>query len=194
MNLFEKEAFDLRQKKILISLIALAAAVVTLLTQPSLAYYSVLGEATNVITSGEITCKIIEKMGEGDFPEGGVYVEPGSIISKKVSVKNTGGNPFWLRVKLKNAIDGSTLSADILELDINHTDWTDGKDGYYYYNKIVEPGVETEKLFTQVKIVGSADSGYLGKTLKLTVCAYAVQSQNNNASSPLEVAGWPAEK
>ena len=183
----------MHRKKLLISLIALAACLVTLLTQPSLAYYSVLGEATNVITSGEIKCKIIEKMGEGDFPQEGVYVRPGSIISKKVSVKNTGGHPFWLRVKLKNMMDGSDLSADILELDINTTDWTEGGDGYFYYNKPVEPGAETEKLFTQVKIAGSAGNAYSGKSLKLSVCAYAVQSEYNTAASPLEVIGWPAE-
>ena len=188
------EAFDLRRRKLLIALIALAASLVTLLTQPSLAYFSFLGDATNVITSGEIECKIIEKMGDSDFPSEGVFVIPGSIISKKVSVKNIGENPFWLRVKLKNAINDAALSADILELDINSTDWLDGKDGYYYYNKPLEPGCETEKLFTQVKIAGSADNRYFGKTIKLTVCAYAVQSEYNDASSPLNVAGWPAER
>ena len=183
----------MHRRKLLISLIALAACLVTLLTQPTLAYYSVLGEATNVITSGEIACKIVEKMGDGDFPSEGVYVKPGSIISKKVSVQNIGTNPFWLRVKLKNAIDDTTLSADVLELDINSTDWIDGGDGYYYYKKPLEPGCETEKLFTQVKVAGSADNNYFGKTVKLTVYAYAVQSEYNGASSPLNVAGWPAE-
>ena len=181
------------RRKLLISLIAFAAAFLTLFSQPSLAYYSVLGEAVNVITSGEIKCEIIEKMGSGDFPEDGVYIMPGSIISKKVSVKNTGSNPFWLRMKLKNSIDDSTLSADILELDINLKDWIDGEDGYYYYNKPVEPGSETEKLFTQVKVAGSADNRYLGKTIKLTVCAFAVQSEYNDAPSPLDVFGWPGE-
>ena len=184
----------MRHKKLLISLTALAAALVTLLTQASLAYYSVLGEATNVITSGEIKCKIIEKMGDADFPREGVYVMPGSVVSKKVSVRNIGQNPFWLRVKLKNAMDGSTVSPDLLELDINSTDWIDGNDGYYYYKTPLEAGAETEKLFTQVKIAGGADNSYYGKTVKLTVFAYAVQSEYMEAASPLEVIGWPAEK
>lgn len=184
----------MRRKKIFIILIALAASLVTLLTQSSLAFYSVLGEATNVITSGEIECKIIEKMGDADFPTEGVYVMPGSVVSKKVSVQNTGSNPFWLRVKLINAIDESVLSPDILELDLNLTDWIDGKDGFYYYKVPVAPGVETEKLFTQVRVAGSAGNGYLGRTIKLTICAYAVQSEYNDASSPLDVLGWPAEE
>lgn len=183
----------MRRKRLFITLIAMAAALVTLLAQPTLAYYSFLGEATNVITSGEIECKIIEKMGSGDFPEKGVCIMPGSIVSKKVSVQNIGAHPFWVRIKLKNSIDDTTLSADIMELDINKTDWIDGGDGFYYYKSPVAPGAETEKLFSQVKIAGSADNAYLGKELKLTVCAYAVQSEYNEASSPLDVAGWPAE-
>lgn len=189
-----KEAFDVRRIKLWISLIALSASLVTLLVQPTLAYYSILGEATSVITSGEIKCKIVEKMGDVDFPEEGVYIMPGSIISKKVSVKNIGENPFWLRVKLKNATDGSALSPELLELDINKTEWIDGGDGFYYYHKTVEPGAETEKLFTQVKIAGSADNKYIGNNIKLMVCAYAVQSEYNDAPSPLDVAGWPAER
>ena len=184
----------MRRKKLLISLIALSACLVTLLMQPSAAYYSVLDDVTNVITSGEIKCKIIEKMGSGDFPEEGVYIMPGSIISKKVSVKNIGENPFWLRVKLKNSIDDSIISPDVLELDINAVEWIDGKDGYYYYHRILQPDEETEKLFTQVKVVGGADNKYIGKTVKLTVCAYAVQSEYMDASSPLDIVGWPAEK
>ena len=183
----------MRRKKLLITLIALAASLVTLLTQPSIAYYSTLSKATNIVTSGDIQCRIIEKMGDGEFPAEGVYVMPGSIISKKVSVANTGGHPFWLRVKLKNAVDNSTLSADILELDINTSDWIDGGDGYYYYRKTVEPGEETEKLFTQVKVAGSADNRYLGQKVMLTVAAYAVQSEHNDVLTPLEVVGWPAE-
>lgn len=183
----------MRRKKLKIALIALAAALVTLLTQPTLAFYSVLGDATNVITSGEIACKIVERMGSGEFPAEGVFVMPGSIVSKTVSVKNIGGNPFWLRVKLKNAVDDTTLSADVLELDINSTEWIDGNDGYYYYHRVLQPDEETEKLFSQVKIAGNADNRYIGKTVRLTVCAYAVQSEYMDASSPMDVAGWPAE-
>ena len=143
-------------------------------------------------SENNISAQIIEKMGDGDFPAEGVYVMPGSVISKKVSVVNTGGHPFWLRVKLTDAVDGEELSSDVMELDLNLRDWTAADDGFYYYNKAVAPGAETEKLFTQVKIAGNVDNSYLSKTLSLTVSAYAVQSEHNG-SSPLEAAGWPAE-
>lgn len=183
----------MRRNRILLSLLALTVAFITLLTQESAAYYTTNGEAVNVITSGDIRAEIIEKMGDGDFPQEGVYVLPGSVVSKKVSVKNTGGHPFWLRVKLTNGIDDSALPGNVFELDINGTDWIVGSDGYYYYNSPVQPGTETAKLFTQVKIAGSVDNSYQGKTLKLTVTAYAVQSEHNDPGSPLNVVGWPAE-
>lgn len=182
----------MRRNKMIITLLSLAVVVLTLITQNTVAYYTNVGTAVNVITSGDISAKIIEKMGDGDFPKEGVYVMPGSIISKKVSVVNTGGHPFWLRVKLTNAISDQTLSPDVMELDLNLRDWIDGNDGFYYYKSPVQPGTETEKLFTQVKIAGSIDNAYLSQTLELTVSAYAVQSEHNG-TSPLDAAGWPAE-
>lgn len=183
----------MRRNRMKITLLALVMSVLTMITQNTAAYYTVTGTAENVITSGDISARIIEKMGDVDFPEEGVYVMPGSVISKKVSVLNTGGNPFWLRVKLTNRIDGAALPVDITKLDINTEDWTVGEDGYYYYNRILEPEKETEKLFTEVEIVGSVvDSSYMGKILNITVSAYAVQSQNNG-TSPFDAEGWPAE-
>ena len=183
----------MRHWKFMMCMLALAASLVTLLTQETVAYYTVSGAATNVITSGDIKMEIIEKMGDQDFPEEGVYVMPGSTIAKKVTVANIGNHPFWLRVKLENGIDDDSLSADLFELDLNLDDWTAGNDGFYYYNKPVQPGAVTEKLFTQVKIAGSMDTSYLDKTLTLTVKAYAVQSENNPATSPMNVLGWPTE-
>ena len=183
----------MHRKKITLAFLALAVSVVTLLTQGTVAFYTTVGRATNVITSGDIRMRIVEKMGEGEFPAEGVYIMPGSIVSKKVSVANTGDHPFWLRVKLTNGIDDETLSSDVLELDLNLRDWIKGADGFYYYGKPVQPGTETEKLFTRVKVAGKVDNAYLNKTLDLTVTAYAVQSEYNEAASPLDVLGWPAE-
>ena len=182
----------MRRNKIKIVLLAVAVCLLTVLTQGTVAYYTTIGSAVNVITSGDISAQIVEKMGEGDFPQEGVYIMPGSVISKKVSVVNTGGHPFWLRIRLTNSVDDTSLSPDVMELDLNLRDWIEGEDGFYYYKDQLQPGIETEKLFTQVKIAGSIDNSYINKTLQLTVQAYAVQSEHNG-SSPLDAAGWPAE-
>ena len=41
-----------------LALIAVIAVMLTLLTQPTLAYYTVIGKATNVVTSGDIALTI----------------------------------------------------------------------------------------------------------------------------------------
>ena len=177
-------------------LIAMAAILMTVLTQPSLAYYTTVGKATNVVTSGGIQLQIHEKTADGsDFPVDGVYVIPGDIVSKQVSVENVCEHPFWLRVKLVSGANSEALSPeDCLKLDIDESHWT-LMEGYYYYNQILQPGETTHTLFTQVEIVGSkVDTSNIGSTLTLTVNAYAVQSENNPAGYPWEAAGWPADQ
>ena len=175
-------------------LIALAAILATVLTQPSLAYYTTIGKATNVVTSGNIQLMIHETTADGSkFPEEGVYIIPGDIVSKRVAVENVCGHPFYLRIQLVSGSTNQALSADeCLKLDIDTGNWT-YQDGYYYFNRILQPGETTPALFTQVEIVGSKlDQTYVGSTLSLTVNAYAVQSENNPADHPWDAAGWPA--
>ena len=176
-------------------LIAMAAILVTVLTQPTLAFYTTIGKATNVVTSGDIQLKIHEKTADGsDFPIEGVYIIPGDIVSKQVSVENVCGHPFYLRVKLVSGTNNQSLSAeDCLKMDIDTENWT-YLDGFYYYNQVLEPGQTTPVLFSQVEIVGSkVDRSHIGSMLSLTVNAYAVQSENNPAAHPWDASGWPAD-
>ena len=125
-------------------LIALAAILATVLTQPSLAYYTTIGVATNVVTSGIIQLQIHEKTADGsDFPAEGVYIIPGDIVSKQVTVENVCAHPFYLRVKLASSSTNQALSAeDCLKMDINTNDWS-YLDGFYYLNRILQPGEVT---------------------------------------------------
>ena len=176
-------------------LIAFVAIFLTVLTQPTLAYYTTIGKATNVVTSGGIRLQIHEKTADGsEFPKEGVYVIPGDIVSKQVTVENVCNHPFFLRVKLVSGTTNEALTPDdCLKLDIDTVNWT-YKDGYYYYNQILQPDETTPALFTQVEIVGSqVDQTHIGSTLRLTVNAYAVQSENNSAEHPWEASGWPAD-
>lgn len=176
-------------------LIALAAILLTVLTQPSLAYYTTIGKATNVVTSGDIQLMIHEKTADGSpFPVEGVYIIPGDIVSKQVSVENVCDHPFYLRVKLVSGSTNQILNPDeCLKLDIDTRNWT-CLDGFYYFNRVLLPGESTPALFTEVEIVGSkVDRTHIGSTLSLTVNAYAVQSENNPAEHPWDASGWPAE-
>lgn len=183
--------------KLKLTSIALAAIVLTFFSQSTLAYYSTVGKATNVVTSGNIQFIIHETTDQGTaFPTEGVYVIPGDIVSKKVSIESDCGHPFYLRVKIVYGINSEELSVDdCFKLNINDEYW-EYHDGWYYYKEIVEPGETTPEVFSHVEIVGSkVDNAYIGKTLTLSVIAHAVQSENNPLSdgNTYNASGWPKE-
>ena len=187
----------LRKTKRKVFAVALVAALLTFMSQTTLAYYQVVGKATNVVTSGDIQLTIHEMTDQGkEFPKEGVYIVPGDVVSKEVSIENTGGHPFYLRVQLVYGVDSRELTAeDCFKLNINEENW-ELHDGWYYYKGIVEPGKTTPKVFSHVEIVGSkVDKSYIGKTLTLTVNAQAVQSENNPITdgNTYTASGWPAE-
>jgi len=177
--------------------IALVGIILTLCTQSTLAYYTVIGHATNVVTSGGITLEIHEMTDQGTaFPEEGVYVLPGDVVSKIVTVENVCAHPFYLRVKLIYGSNREALSPeDCFRLNINTEHWL-YSDGWYYYTGILQPGEQTPYVFSQVEIVGSqVDTSDIGSALSITVLAQAVQSQNNSipGEDTTSVQGWPAE-
>ncbi len=177
--------------------IALLVIILTFSVQGTVAYFSTTGTATNIVTSGNIRLQIHEKTDQGtDFPDAGVYVMPGDVVSKQVTVENDCDHPFYLRVKILYGIDSQALGAEeCFKLNIDESLWQ-LHDGWYYYTGIVEPGQTTPCVFSQVEIVGdTVDNRYLGKTLTLTVDAQAVQSENNpiTAGQTYTASGWPAE-
>ena len=183
--------------KIKIFVVAIVAALMTFISTSTLAYYSTVGKATNVVTSGNIQFIIHEMTDQGkEFPKEGVYIVPGDVVSKKVSIENDCNHPFYLRVKMVYGVDSQELtSEDCFKLNINEEYW-ELHDGWYYYKGIVEPGKSTPDVFSHVEIVGSkVDNDYLGKTLTLTVKAQAVQSENNPITdgNTYTASGWPKE-
>ena len=180
-----------------IFVVAFVAMLITFISTPTLAYYQTIGKATNVVTSGNIQFIIHEKTDQGnDFPEEGVYIVPGDVVSKVVTIENSCEHPFYLRVKMVYGVDSQELSAeDCFKLNINEEFW-EYHEGWYYYKGVVEPKETTPYVFSQVEIVGSqVDNSYIGRTLTLTVDAQAVQSENNPIQDGhyYTVSGWPAE-
>lgn len=185
----------IKLKIILIAFVAILFAL--LMAQPRFAYYTSLGNASNVITSGSLRFIIHETTDQGKpFPKEGVYIIPGDIVSKKVTIESDCNHPFYLRVKMVYGIDSAELSTeDCFKLNINEEHWQ-LHDGWYYYKGIVEPGKTTPHIFSHVEIVGAkVDNRYIGKTLTLTVKAQAVQSENNPVTdgNTYTASGWPAE-
>lgn len=183
--------------KIKIAVVAVVAALFAFMVQPTAAYYQTVGKATNVVTSGSIQLIIHEKTDQGtEFPAEGVYILPGDVVSKEVSIENDCAHPFYLRVKMVYGTDAQDLSAeDCLKLNINSEHWQ-LHDGWYYYKDVVNPGETTPNVFSHVEIVGSkVNTGHIGKVLTLTVNAQAVQSENNPITdgNTYTASGWPAE-
>ncbi len=185
----------MRRIKLKLLTIAVVAFFLTLVTQGTLAYYTTVGKATNVITSGGIDMRIHETgFGGVALPSDGVYLIPGDVVTKEVKIESLSAEPFYLRVKMVYGINSDTLPADdCFKLNINPEHWT-YRDGWYYYNDVVEAGEMTPRVFSEVKIVGEkVDNGYIGKTLTLTVLAQAVQSKNNPLTDgkTYTAVGWP---
>lgn len=183
--------------KMRLLVISLVAITLTFLTQNTLAYYTTTGRATNVITTGGIELAIHETTDQGtEFPSEGVYILPGDIVSKRVTVENLCAHPFYLRVKIVYGVDSQELpSEECFKLNINSDVWK-LHDGWYYYQGVVAPGDTTPQVFSHVEIVGDkVDNRYIGKTLTLSVLAQAVQSEHNpiEGTDTHTASGWPAE-
>lgn len=184
----------MRSAKSRLLIIAVAAILASLFSQNTLAFYTAVGTATNVVTSGSVQLQINEQTADGSpFPAEGVYVIPGMRVGKRVTVENICQHPFYLRVRLVSSVNNEALSAeDCLKMDLNLEDWTLRDDGFLYYNTVVQPSEETKPVFTWVEIVGAyVDNRYIGSALTLTVDAYGVQSENNPAQHPWDASGWP---
>lgn len=187
----------MRKIKWKVAVVALVAMAMTFLTQGTFAYYQTVGKATNVVTSGDIQLRIHETTDQGTaFPSEGVYVVPGDVVSKQVTIENDCEHPFYLRVKIVYGINSVELpSEECFKLNLNEQDW-ELHDGWYYYKTVLNPAEFTSEVFSHVEIVGSkVDTSYIGKTLALTVRAQAVQSENNPLTDgkTYTASGWPQE-
>ena len=181
--------------KVKLCLIAFLMLIMSLLSFETLAYYTVTGTARNVITFGELPAEVVETTASGtEFPQEGVYVMPGDIVSKIVTVSNKSEHPFYVRVKLVKGVDNIELSPEeCLSITTDTVNWTLAEDGYYYYNKAVPAYGATEPLFREVEVVGDKiTTDQIGTILTVTVKVFVVQSENN-ADTPFEAVGWPTE-
>ena len=179
----------MKRKILLFCVVALLIALAATGTYSNYVYTQ---KTTNVITSGSVDITLHEKNAAGeDYPSEPVVIMPGDVISKHVTVENTGRSPAFVRIGLTPGINDDNLSAaDCIQLNINRDSWT-LQEGYYYYMEILYPGQTTPELFTQVTFVGDkVTNAYLGKLFSLDVAAQAIQS-DHNGDNPLEA--WPAD-
>ena len=202
----------MKKKLLALSVLMICLSLVSLGT---LAYFNAEDTAHNVISSGSVKIELVEKTkgDDGnlvDFPEDGILgVMPGTAVSKIVTVKNTGESAAYIRVWVNTAISEPgdpitnpliknlplTITVDgeeveVLTLDYNTEDWTQGEDGCWYYNKALKVGESTEALFENVAFHKLMGNVYQNSKALVNVSAQATQVANNGESA-VEAKGWP---
>ena len=131
--------------------------------------------------------------------------EPGGQVTKEVQAKNTGDYDLYVRVKFDEKwerdgklISGTELSSSNHEkffptsadnsvvggssvykhlVGVEDKTWADGKDGYFYYNKVLSKDQLTTKLLDYVTLCKDANMG----EYKVSKTQYALVSDDVKA-------------
>ena len=182
----------MKRKILILSVLAICIAT---LAAGTLAYFTSEGKAHNVITTGGVEITVQEWADEEKQTpfEDVTGIMPGMTVTKIAEIRNTGASDAWIRVLITKNIqlagDG-TPNTDLLELNLNLTDWTLGEDGYLYYNKALKPGEVTKPIFTAVTFKPDMGNEYQNATATVDVSAQAVQTANNG-DTVMAAKGWP---
>ena len=135
----------MNRKKIILS----AAALILLIgfsIKPALAYFT-----CHTAVEGAVTVHM-SNVTTFDEPEVKNW-------KKHLVVKNKGTAPCYVRA--------TAYAASKFKLTYEGTGWSDGKDGYWYYDEIVEPGDSTPELL--VKIGNVPEKAEIGEDFHVAV-------------------------
>lgn len=181
-------------KKRVLCLTFLAICLATLATG-TMAYFVAEETSYSVITTGCLYMDLIQETKDGKpLPKDGTAdVVPATAVDQVTYVVNRGSVPFFTRVIVEKVIhpaEGSDaqLNADYVTLNINEDEWTE-ENGFYFYNRILKPGMQTPPLFTEVAFAPEMGNEYMDARVEIRVLAQAVQSANNG-TDPLFAMGW----
>ena len=116
---------------------------------------------------------VVITVGSNDYP---VFVRANLVVTWQDSEGEIYGQP---------PVPGKDYS-----IEYNGTDWTLGKDGYYYFNKAVQSGGSTEPLIgsnQKLKQIGTAPNGY---TMHVEVCAETIQAVGTSGNKTAVMNAW----
>uniref|UniRef100_UPI004055D7BA hypothetical protein n=1 Tax=Acetatifactor sp. TaxID=1872090 RepID=UPI004055D7BA len=130
------------------------ALVITTSIGVTAAYYKAESNVVeNQFSVGNVTTELVEEF----------YQKTDTEFVKTPMVTNTGADSCLVRVRM-NVTPESLLEQKVLDAQGNETNqnylviegwsenWTFKNDGYYYYNKVLQPGESTDALFTTVHV------------------------------------------
>lgn len=162
----------------------------------TLAYFTDNETSTNTFTMGKVDIELTET--EWVAPDA---VYPGIAYAKNPLVKNIGDDSAWIRVDVTLSDAAAFVAAaakyQITDLSVifdghDESKWTlagtaqdtekDTLTYSYYYNTLLEAGVSTDAIFTEVEIPGqfnNADMKAIGENFTITIQAHAMQTADD---------------
>lgn len=201
-----KDKTSSKHRKLLLTaaLVLLAAAVVGM---GSYAYNTVQGKINSRVTMHTLTFDVLQEDEAGDpitADDPTTWITPGDDCEYYVYARSTCEEPMYIRAQV--GIDVNPLPQMRIEEEVmnkaragcdkacgliyNTTDWT-YSDGYWYYNRIVEPGAETAPLITGIWFsLMNMGNEYRGTAFTVPVHMDAVQSKNNDHGGSIKALGW----
>ena len=172
-----------KKKIVFLALVVSLAAVA--IVGSSLAYFTDKEQKDNVFTVGNVDITLTEPNWDAEGGKDAPAAYPGEALKKDPTVKNDGKNPAFVRIKVEGLDclgEGNeiTYRTDYVDGKLGDN-WVDVKDGFFYYNKVLEVGATTDALFDQIVIPTSVTNGFDG-SYDVVVKAEAVQAQGAKAS------------
>ena len=124
-----------------------------------------------------------------DIKAGDAAIEPGATAKKILNVFQTkdadGENDGIANVN----VDDTVVAKNLVNITGTDAKWIDGKDGYFYYYKPLEPTDSTEALLESVTLAQDADMGLYGSVITYALCA----DPDKKLTAPPADAVWKSE-
>lgn len=153
----------------------------------TLAYFTDTKTATNTFTVGNVKIELTEPGWEGSGKTDAPEVYPGEPLKKDPTVKNTGSNPCFVRIKV-TGLDCLGTGDMMIKYRTDYVNdklgegWKLHTDGYFYYTGVLAVGAETDALFDQIVIpTGLTNDTAENPSHDVIVTAEAVQAQGAKA-------------
>ena len=188
-------------KKKLTLIVTCVALVAAIAVGGTLAWFTDSKDVTNTVTFGNVKIDLTEPQFSQNNPNNTISnVAPGQTITKDPTIKNTGNNPCWIRVRIDATLDGKPVDLafkndvandsnnDKVYTDMEKGNWEKRTDGYFYWKSRLDSNGEL-KVFNEATIPGKWDNDTAKGELKITVKAEALQATNNG--NAYQEAKWP---
>lgn len=178
----------MKNKKIASLLVA--GALTVSIVGGTLAWLVASDTVTNKFDTTNVTGKQVIDIYEKFNAEEAKNLYPNAKIDKKVQVKNVSGVNSFIRVKAPVVQDGEGNVVANTTVELNYADNAIGSEngkwllsgGYYYYMGIVEPGMFTNQLLDNFKILQAKEGETqvpMNGQYHIDIIADSVQSSND---------------